>query len=117
VVFAPVNPNSVTDWRGRTVAISAAAALTIATVALVGLDPSAPCALPALVLPALIVLRRYPGERMLATLSRVPREPRRRERSSLPFAGRATVAVARGGLLLACSLAVRPPPSTSLAAS
>jgi hypothetical protein len=102
--------------RRRTAAIAAVAALTLAALALVKLDPSALRALPALVLPLLLALRRYPGARILATLSKARRERRQRPRSSMPFAGGLHVAVPRGGLLLACSLAVRPPPSAPLAA-
>lgn len=119
MVFAAVKPSGYIPMRlrRRTAAIAAVAALTIASLALVKLDPGAVCALPALVLPALLALRRYPGERILAVLSRACREPRRRPPSRGRFADRAEVVAPRGGLLLACSLAVRPPPDAPLAAS
>jgi hypothetical protein len=119
VVFAAVKPNGYIPMRRRrrVAAIVGIAALTITALALVKLDPSALCALPALALPGLLALHRYPGERILAVLSDGRREPRQRPRSSVPFAVRLEVATPRGGLLLACSLAVRPPPSAWLAAS
>jgi hypothetical protein len=92
-------------------------ALAIAASALVKLDPSVLCALPALVLPLLLALGSYPGERILAVLSGARPERPRRARSSVPLRARSEVFVPRGGLLLACSLAVRPPPSAQLAAS
>ena len=93
------------------------AAVTIAVLAVASSDPAALCALPALVLPALFALRRYPGERILAVLSAEHHRRRRRPRSSVPLVVRVEVALPRGGLLLARSLAVRPPPRASLAAS
>jgi hypothetical protein len=67
--------------------------------------------LPPLLLLAVLVLCRYPGEHVLLAL----RSPRRRTR---PRAGARALAprytpramTPRGGDLLACSLAVRPPP-------
>jgi hypothetical protein len=119
VVFAAVNPNVYVPMRARrrAPAIAAIAALTITALALVKLDPSALCALPALMLSVLVALRRYPGERILAVLSEVRDQRRQRTRSSVALEGRSEVPVPRGGLLLACSLAVRPPPSALLAAS
>ncbi|HEX3693026.1 MAG TPA: hypothetical protein VHU13_06745 [Solirubrobacteraceae bacterium] len=77
---------------------------------LVAVDPNAMCLLPMLALALPLWLRRYPGERTLAALiERGAEQPRRGlapVRASLPWMLR----VVRGGLLLACSLAVRPPP-------
>jgi len=118
-VFATVRSNGYipTHRRRGVVALAAVAAVVIAALALVKLDPGALRALPALVLPLLLALRRYPGERILVVLSTARRKSRLRPRSSTPVQGRAQVATPRGGLLLACSLAVRPPPGASLAAS
>jgi hypothetical protein len=68
------------------------------------------CLLPALLLGLTLLARRYPGERLLtaAGAKRSARWPRARSsvrRHTPPHA-----AVARGGLLLGRSLAVRPPP-------
>jgi hypothetical protein len=67
--------------------------------------------LPALALAFVLLLRRYPGERTLARLA----APRRRTRwahprASVPCAARSFVVAAHGGLLIARSLAIRPPP-------
>jgi hypothetical protein len=119
VVFAAVNPDGYAPMRSQRGpgALVALIALTIGALALVRLDPGVLCALPAIVLPVLLALRRYPGERILTVLSRARRERPERSRSGVPSATRWQGAVPRGGLLLACSLADRPPPSASLAAS
>lgn len=67
--------------------------------------------LPAIALAFALLLRRYPGERTLARLA----APRRRAawarpRASVPHAARSFVVAVHGGLLIARSLAVRPPP-------
>lgn len=66
--------------------------------------------LPALLLAMVLFARRYPGERMLvgARNARHTRWPR--ARSSMPRAPRAFTVAPHGGLLIARSLAVRPPP-------
>jgi hypothetical protein len=68
--------------------------------------------LPALALALVLLVRRYPGEGALLALRR--RRPRvrwpRPRSSSAPLRRRAVLATARGGLLIARSLAVRPPP-------
>ena len=92
-------------------------ALAITALALAWIDPAALCVLPALVLPLLLALRRYPGERLLAVLSGERRPRWERPRPSVPSAVRACFVVPRGGLLLARSLAVRPPPPVALTAS
>jgi len=117
VVFERIDPSAQIGWRPlRAVALAGFAALAIVVLALAWSDPMATCALPALVLPAMFLLRRYPGARMLAVLSQARRRCRARPRSSMPLASRPEAAVPRGGLLLARSLAVRPPPVSSLPA-
>jgi hypothetical protein len=67
--------------------------------------------LPALALAMMLLARRYPGERTLVRLT-VPRRTRwARPRASVPRAARALAVATHGGLLIARSLAVRPPPS------
>jgi hypothetical protein len=116
-VFGAMNPNGYTanGHRRRAAVVAASALLAIAMLAVVGIDPGGLCALPAVALAILLALRRYPGERILAVMCEGNRE-RRRQRVSVSFAGRERV-LPRGGLLLACALAVRPPPSASRAAS
>lgn len=68
------------------------------------------CLLPVLVLALPLLARRYPGERVLVALrgeehARWP-HPRTSVVPRRPF----TAAIASGGLLLGCGLAVRPPP-------
>lgn len=69
------------------------------------------CLLPALALAATLLAKRYPGERTLARLT-APRCRSRwaRPRASVPSAARTLAVAAHGGLLIARSLAVRPPP-------
>ena len=88
-----------------------------AALALTALDPNALCLLPALALAAPLILRRYPGARTLVAFSSGPRRSWQRARSSTARAARAVVLTPRGGLLLARSLAVRPPPAVHCAAS
>jgi hypothetical protein len=85
-------------------------ALALAAVGLVWVDPGSLCVLPALVLWLLLRLRRYPGERRLVTLWRVRGERRAWLTASVPCVARDGIVTPRGGLLLACALAVRPPP-------
>lgn len=92
----------------------------LATVMLVGVvivvvDPTALCLLPAFAFAVLLLMRRYPGERVIAALSRSRQRRRARSCSSVPRARPVMRVLARGGLLLACSLAVRPPPPIVLA--
>jgi hypothetical protein len=90
--------------------LSALAGIAAGAVVLALVDPSALCLLPVLALAVPLSMRRYPGERMIAALSAAGRRRRwARPRPIAPRARAATV-VARGGLLLARSLAVRPPP-------
>jgi hypothetical protein len=67
--------------------------------------------LPAVVLAIPLLVRRYPGERALLALRRVERAPWPRPRSSVRVRHRAVLLVVRGGRLIGCSLAVRPPPA------
>jgi hypothetical protein len=67
--------------------------------------------LPALVLALVLLARRYPGERTLARLSAPSRARWARPRASVPHAARTFAVAAHGGLLIARSLAVRPPPA------
>jgi hypothetical protein len=94
----------------RVLALLALAALVAGAVVLSAADPSALCALPALVLPLLLALRRYPGERLLAVLS-AGRSRRERPGAKEPTGARAEFPRPRGSLLLGRALAVRPPPA------
>jgi hypothetical protein len=67
--------------------------------------------LPAVVLAIPLLARRYPGERALLALRRVERAPWPRPRSSARARRRVVQLVVRGGRLIGCSLAVRPPPA------
>ncbi len=90
--------------------------MAAAAAALALIDPTALCALPALALPLLLALRRYPGEKLLASLS--PGERARHALpSGVPLPVRIALSVPRGGLLLARSLADRPPPDFAPATS
>ena len=103
--------------RRRRLALLGLAALTVAVLAVSWIDPGVLCALPALVLPLLLALRRYPGERILTALSGVRRGRRRRSAPRVPLPICALIPGPRGGLLLARSLADRPPPGVPLAAA
>lgn len=70
------------------------------------------CLAPALVLVALLLLRRYPGERLLvATRKRAREHHHARPRAYRPPHPRPFLMAPRGGLLMAFALAVRPPPA------
>jgi hypothetical protein len=108
----------VTAWMNRSRSVRARwlvalAGMTAAAALLVVIDPSALCLLPALALAAPLLMRRYPGERALAALSRSGRRRWAHPRSSAPRARRtfAVLLIVRGGRLIGCSLAVRPPPA------
>lgn len=75
------------------------------------------CLAPALALALLLLARRYPGERALLVMHRrkCRRLPRPERILGSGVCGAAKVI--RGGLLIGSSLAVRPPPLRSLAAS
>jgi hypothetical protein len=73
---------------------------------------------PALVLAVALLVRRYPGERLIVRLTGSARRPRRCGRAlALKPQVHVAVLVPRGGLLLGRSLAVRPPPGPALLAS
>lgn len=96
-------------------ALLALAAVALGIVTLAGVDPNVLCLLPALALAAPLLLRRYPGERVLAGLRASRRLRWPRPRSSVPLAARMFAVAVHGGLLIARSLAVRPPPALLLA--
>jgi hypothetical protein len=73
------------------------------------------CLLPVIVLAAPLIARRYPGEQVLLALGAARHEPRSQSSQSVPSGLRHLARVPRGGLLIASSLAVRPPPSLPLA--
>jgi hypothetical protein len=101
--------------RWNAPALPALALGAVLLVALASVDPAVLCVLPALALPLLLTLRRYPGERILAR--RAPAVPRRRRAASADAPStRFVICRPRGRLLLAFSLAVRPPPAALLAA-
>jgi xanthosine utilization system XapX-like protein len=68
--------------------------------------------LPALILAWVVLIGWFTGERAIALVRRVVRrKPTRRPATQRPGSvGRARSVHASGGLLLACSLASRPPP-------
>ena len=97
-------------------AIALAAGLIAA--AATGVDPSGLLHLaPALILVAALLARRYPGERLIARLAGSPIRARRhtRIRAVKPRTQHVGALAPRGGLLLARSLAVRPPPAVASA--
>ena len=73
---------------------------------------------PALILVAALLARRYPGERVIVRLAAgSPARARRRARTrAVKPRTHVAALVPRGGLLLARSLAVRPPPAVTLLA-
>ncbi len=75
------------------------------------------CLLPLLAAIVPLLARRYPGERTLLALRRRERAPLPRPARRLAAARPGVATVARGGLLIARSLAVRPPPPAPLRAS
>jgi hypothetical protein len=71
--------------------------------------------LPALLLGLVLLTRRYPGERLLVAARAVQRTRWPRAQSQSRMRARpAAATIARGGQLLARSLAVRPPPHAAL---
>jgi hypothetical protein len=99
----------------RTFALPVLVGLALGIVALVAVDPNALCLLPALALAVPLLMRRYPGERMLTGISAVSRSHWPRPRSSAPRGARRFAAAPHGGLLIARALAVRPPPALGAA--
>jgi hypothetical protein len=110
-VFARERKRSAAHSRQKILTVGVIALAALAAAALVVVDPNALCLLPMLALALPLWLRRYPGERILAALSH-PAADRTGQRPARARARRSPVlSVVRGGLLLACSLAVRPPPA------
>jgi hypothetical protein len=112
VVPARMNLN---DWMPKRsgagmVGLVAVSGLALSIAAFVGVDPNALCLLPALALAVPLLMRRYPGERILTgtPAARGTRTPR--PRASAPRLDRVFTVIARGGELIGRSLAVRPPP-------
>ena len=66
--------------------------------------------LPLAALAVPLLARRYPGERALIALRDLERVCWSRRLAFVPRRGRVLMRVVRGGRLIACSLAVRPPP-------
>jgi hypothetical protein len=83
----------------------------VAIVALVASDPNALCLLPVLALAGPLLVRRYPGERVLAGLAGPRRSRWPRPRALAPRLDRVLRGAPHGGQLIARSLAVRPPPA------
>jgi hypothetical protein len=75
--------------------------------------------LPAVLLASVVARRRYPGARLLVALRQRRATSARwpRARSARSTRARALTAAVHGGLLIARSLAVRPPPRLSRAAA
>ncbi len=73
------------------------------------------CLAPALLLLSALLARRYPGERLLLALATRRRRLRPRTASARRPAPAGAPTMPRGGLLMAFSLAVRPPPACSAA--
>jgi hypothetical protein len=71
--------------------------------------------LPAVILLLPLLVRRYPGERMLIALQPAKRTRWARPRSSTPSRRRVVHVLVRGGRLIGRSLAVRPPPAPATA--
>jgi hypothetical protein len=90
--------------------------MALVGVVVVAMDPTALCLVPALAFAVPLLMRRYPGERMIAALSQSRQRHWAHPRSSAPRTRPVVRVVARGGLLLARSLAVRPPPPTTILA-
>ena len=118
-MFERIAPNGLTratraGWR--VVALPALAAIGAVVVALAWIDPSVLCvAAGARARRCCSLLRRYPGERMLlALLARAgAAADHGRGRGVRPAPDACSAVAPRGGLLLACSLAVRPPPASA----
>jgi hypothetical protein len=101
--------------RPRPPAALAAACILLAVLIVAAHEPQALSLLPLLGLGVLLLTtRRYPGERLLAALqARRSGRVRTTRRLTAPRVGAARTP--RGGLLIASSLAVRPPPALAAA--
>jgi hypothetical protein len=104
-------------WGAAALPALAVTVTVIAVASLGVVDPNVLCVLPLLALSLLLALRRYPGEEVMARLSGARRRPLRGPRR-LSGPNRPDIALLpRGGRLLGCALAVRPPPGARLAES
>ena len=89
---------------------------SVAIVAVAGGDAGVLGLVPALLIAMLLSKRRYPGARLLVAMrSRAAIAARRRGLAPIGAAVRVLAVAPRGGLLLARSLANRPPPVLLLA--
>ena len=103
------------DERRLPVALLAATLLWCLALALAGAHDGLLYLVPALLLAAPLAIRRYPGEGALTALARPaarPRPSRRAAKGPRP----ALRLMPRGALLLATSLAERPPPARAATA-
>jgi hypothetical protein len=86
--------------------------LAIAALTLLGVHSDLLLTMPALVLALPLLAGRYVGEDRLAVLAAAfVAAPQRAVAALAPPAARAPRSLPRGGRLIACSLAVRPPPA------
>jgi hypothetical protein len=97
--------------KTRTLAFLALATSSLGVLAFARIDQNVLCLLPALALAVPLLMRRFPGERMLAVRVGERDTLRPRPRSSSSYTGRAFTIAPHGGLLIGCALAVRPPPA------
>jgi hypothetical protein len=94
-------------------ALVAAVALLATSSVLSGFAGAPLYLIPPLLLLSAVAMRRYPGERtLLALIARARRAPIRARAGRLLPRARLRALLPRGGRLLACSLAVRPPPGS-----
>jgi len=114
-----MNTNGQASMRmtSSTVAFTTLSAGVLGIAALASVDANALCLLPALAIAVPFLLCRYPGERVLARLSVARRPRRQRPRAIARRTGRLLTVAPHGGLLIARSLAVRPPPALPHSAS
>ena len=90
--------------------IAAGIVLAVAVVVLVGVAPAGLlCLAPSALIGVLLLLGRFPGERVLVALAR--RRAPRRARAALGRPRASEALLARGGRLVAASLAGRAPPA------
>ena len=94
-------------------ALFAAGAL-LAALIVVAHEPQALSLLPLLALGSVLVVRRYPGERIIAVL-RARRHGLARAPRRLAAPRAVALTLPRGGRLIASALAVRPPPAFAAA--
>jgi hypothetical protein len=116
-VSASAKPDGRVFIRGdsRTLTLVALATGSLALLAFAARDLNALCLLPVLALALPLLMRRFPGERMLARRAGARELLRPRPRSISAYTGRALTVAPHGGLLIGCALAVRPPPALSAA--